>query len=124
MQGAGFINQGPPTSNALNFFNAYVKWDPLPVVRTSEKKRTDPISTPRLTGMPHSSGIRETLNLGTPVVPFYPFCLGVSLFKQNSRKKGSLNIYGLLGNLETLTPKPFSPLSLLQGGRVPKPNNL
>ena len=30
--------------------------------------------------------------LGTPVVPFYPFYLGVSLLKQNSRKKGTLII--------------------------------
>ena len=37
--------------------------------------------------------------LGTPVVPFYPFCLGVSLLKQSSRKKGTLIIWGLLGNL-------------------------
>ena len=36
---------------------------------------------------------------GTPVVPFCPFCLGVSLLKQNSRHKGTLIIYGLLGNL-------------------------
>ena len=37
--------------------------------------------------------------LDTPVVPFYPFYLGVSLLKQNSRKKGTLIIQGLLGNL-------------------------
>ena len=37
--------------------------------------------------------------LGTPVVPFYPFYFGLSLFKQNSRKKGTLIIKGLLGNL-------------------------
>ena len=36
---------------------------------------------------------------GTPAVPFYPFCLGVSLLKLNSRKKGTLMIRGLLGNL-------------------------
>ena len=39
-------------------------------------------------------------NLGNPVVPFYPFYLGVSLLKLNSRKKGTLIIKGLLGNLE------------------------
>ena len=37
--------------------------------------------------------------LGTPVVPFFPFNFGVSLLKQNSRKKGILMIMGLLGNL-------------------------
>ena len=36
---------------------------------------------------------------GTPVVPFCPFHLGVSLLKLNSRKKGTLIINGLLGNL-------------------------
>ena len=34
--------------------------------------------------------------LGTPVVPFCPFYLGVSLLKLNSRKKGTLIINGLL----------------------------
>ena len=38
-------------------------------------------------------------NLGTPVVPFCPFYFGVSLLKLNSRKKGTLIINGLLGNL-------------------------
>ena len=37
--------------------------------------------------------------LGTPVVPFCPFNFGVSLLKLNSRKKGTLIINGLLGNL-------------------------
>ena len=32
----------------------------------------------------------KLLYLGTPVVPSYPFCLGVSLLKQNNRKKGTL----------------------------------
>ena len=40
--------------------------------------------------------------LGTPVVPFYPFCLGVSLLKQNSRKKGTFITWGLPGNLAFL----------------------
>ena len=39
------------------------------------------------------------LLLGTTVVPFFPFCLGVSLLKLNSRKKDTLSIKGLLGNL-------------------------
>ena len=39
-------------------------------------------------------------SLGTPVVGFYPFYFGVSLLKLNSRKKGTLVIMGLLGNLE------------------------
>ena len=37
--------------------------------------------------------------LGTPVEPFFPFYLGVSLLKLNSRKKGTLFMKGLLGNL-------------------------
>ena len=37
--------------------------------------------------------------LGSPVVPFYPFSFGVPLLKPNSRKKGTLIIKGLLGNL-------------------------
>ena len=39
-----------------------------------------------------------------PVVPFCPFYFGVSLFKLNGRKKGTLTINGLLGNL-VLNPK-------------------
>ena len=38
--------------------------------------------------------------LGTPVVPFFPFYFGVSLLKLNSRKKGTLIIMRLLGNLD------------------------
>ena len=38
--------------------------------------------------------------LGSPVVPFCPFSLGLPLLKPNSRKKGTLIIKGLLGNLE------------------------
>ena len=38
------------------------------------------------------------LSLGAPVVPSCPF-FGVSLLQLNSRKKGSLIIKGLLGNL-------------------------
>ena len=37
--------------------------------------------------------------LGSPVVPFYPFSFWVPLLKPNSRKKGTLIIKGLLGNL-------------------------
>ena len=40
-------------------------------------------------------------HLGTPVVPFYTFYFGVSLLKLNSRKKGTLIVMGLLGNLGT-----------------------
>ena len=36
--------------------------------------------------------------LGTPVVPFCPFCFSVSLLKLNSRKKGTLVFNGLLWN--------------------------
>ena len=38
-------------------------------------------------------------NLGSPVVPFYPFSFWVPLLNPNSRKKGTLIIKGLLGNL-------------------------
>ena len=44
-------------------------------------------------------GILEVFVLGAPVVPFYPFSFWVPLLKPNSRKKGSLIIKGLLGNL-------------------------
>ena len=37
--------------------------------------------------------------LGSPVVPFFRFYVGVSLLKLNIRKKGTLIIRGLLGNL-------------------------
>ena len=37
--------------------------------------------------------------LGSPVVPFCPFHMGVSLLKPNTRKKGTLSIKGLLRNL-------------------------
>ena len=37
--------------------------------------------------------------IGAPVVPFYPFSFWVPLLKPNSRKKGTLIIKGLLGNL-------------------------
>ena len=40
--------------------------------------------------------------LGSPVVPFYPFSFWVPLLKPNSRKKGTLIIKGLLGNLATI----------------------
>ena len=37
--------------------------------------------------------------LGPPVVPFCPFSFWVPLVKPNSRKKGTLIVKGLLGNL-------------------------
>ena len=40
-------------------------------------------------------------NLGSPVVPFGPFSFWAPLLKPNSRKKGTLTIKGLLGNLVT-----------------------
>ena len=39
------------------------------------------------------------LGLGTSIVSFFPFYLGVSLLRFNARKKGTLIIKGLLGNL-------------------------
>ena len=54
------------------------------------------------------------VQLGTPVVPFYPFCLGVSLLKLKSRKKGTLIIRGLLGNLVNVVhPKEVRHIRLL-----------
>ena len=56
----------------------------------------------QLAGSPLLSSLRVYLSvsyLGSPVVPFCPFCLGVSLLKPNIRKKGTLIIKGLLGNL-------------------------
>ena len=41
--------------------------------------------------------------LGTPVVPFFLFYLGVSLLKLNSSKKGALIINVLLDNLGLLS---------------------
>ena len=40
--------------------------------------------------------------LGSPVVPFCPFYLGVSVLKPNIWKEGTLIVKGLLGNLEDL----------------------
>ena len=56
----------------------------------------------------HSEGLRGLKRLlqgvleglGAPVVPFYPFSFWVPLLKPNSRKKGTLIMKGLLGNLE------------------------
>ena len=50
-----------------------------------------------------SRGVLDTgfgTKLGSPVVPFCPFYLGVSFLEPNIRKKGTLIIKGLLGNLE------------------------
>ena len=49
--------------------------------------------------------LRCALFLGSSVVPFSPFCYGVSLLKPNSSKKGTLIIKGLLGNLGFGLPK-------------------
>ena len=51
----------------------------------------------RLRGL--TVGLRVNGVLGSPVVPFYPFLWGGPLLKPNSRKKGTLIIKGLLGNL-------------------------
>ena len=42
--------------------------------------------------------------LGTQVVPFSQYLFKVSLFKLNIRKKGTLTLKGLLGNLHKLSP--------------------
>ena len=36
------------------------------------------------------------------MVPFFPFYFGVSLFKLNTRKKGTLILKGLLGKLDNV----------------------
>ena len=46
--------------------------------------------------------LRFPYRLGSPVVPFYPFSFWVPLLEPNSRKKGTLIIKGLLGNLAGL----------------------
>ena len=50
--------------------------------------------------------------LGSSVVPFCPFHLGVSLLKPNIMKNGTLMIKGLLGNLDkgSLFPKSLDPM--------------
>ena len=42
----------------------------------------------------------QAQRLGSPVVPFCPFSFWVCLLKPNSRKKGTLIIKELLGDLE------------------------
>ena len=51
--------------------------------------------------------VRGSCNLGTPVLPLFPFYLGVSLLKLNSRKEATL-IKGLLGNLVALNLQPIA----------------
>ena len=51
--------------------------------------------------------------LGTPIVPFYPFYLGVSVLKLNTGKKGTLIIMGLLGSLDWYTPSTAYPTESL-----------
>ena len=53
--------------------------------------------------------------LGSPVVPFSPFCYGVSLLKPNSSKKGTFIIKGLLGNLVRLIVQRMPMILLLKG---------
>ena len=69
----------------------------------SMQKNTDPPNpTPNYESLVVSGNLvpqYPTTFLGSPVVPFCPFCLGVSLLKPNMRKKGTLIIKGLLGNL-------------------------
>ena len=47
--------------------------------------------------------------LGSPVVPFYPFSCWVPVLKPDSRKKGTLIIKGLLGNLGVRSPQAPDP---------------
>ena len=57
--------------------------------------------------MPRTVGC--ILCLGSPVVPFYPISFWVRLLKPNSRKKGTLIIKGLLGNLVAVGVKASEP---------------
>ena len=41
--------------------------------------------------------------LGAPVVPFFPFCFGVSLLKLKTRTKVALIVKGSLGNLSRIS---------------------
>ena len=52
----------------------------------------------------------RNLTLGTPVVPFFPLCVGVSVLKLNIRKKGTLVILGYWYFFQPLAPTP-SPLN-------------
>ena len=54
--------------------------------------------------------------LGAPVVPFYPFSVWVPLLYPNSRKKGTLSIKGLLGNLDAARPSPRTTASKATSG--------
>ena len=47
----------------------------------------------------NSPMLPEAAQLGTPVVPVFPFCFEVFLLKLNIREKGNLIIKGLLGNV-------------------------
>ena len=55
-------------------------------------------------------------NLGTPVVPFCPFYLGVSLLKLNTRKKGTLIFKWLLGKLVLAPQKQSFDSQLIKAG--------
>ena len=46
--------------------------------------------------------------LGIPVVPFFPFPLGVSWLRLSIMKKGTAIIMGLLGNLDGHQPPDVS----------------
>ena len=61
----------------------------------------------------------SVLTLGAPVVPFYPFSFWVPLLKPTSRKKGTLIIKGLLGNLVHAKELVFHSF-VLSGSKNPK----
>ena len=68
-----------------------------------------------LNAIPATESSRDTQTLtipmlGTTVVPFCPLYFGASLLRLNSRKKGTLIIYGLLGNL-VCTPRVATDIS-------------
>ena len=81
-----------------------------PEVPRVEEPRALLAENPSCAGIAPDSGcsVGAFMGLGSPVVLFYPFCFWVPLLKPNSRKKGTLIIKGLLGNLggvcEHLTP--------------------
>ena len=62
--------------------------------------------------------------LGSPVVPFYPFSFWVPLLKPNSRKKGTLIIKGLLGNLGGLWKRPRIAIPEFAAGAMESPGEV
>ena len=69
----------------------------------------------------HETRLRKVICLGSPVEPFYPFSFWVPLLKPNSRKKGTLIVKGLLGNLDVYKADKTCLSEGHWGTRDPKP---